>query len=152
MTPWGHCYTRGMSTLGEYPVNPDTDLGRFRVLAGDSNPVTVHESKDSADYRLWSDEEILVYLGLNPDNIYRAVSDAAWALAAASAAEAKVVKDYDLQVDLAKRARELRETAARLEARADAAENAGEHFVAFDMWDVTGANKPEAAPYACIWQ
>lgn len=139
-----------MANEGVYPIDPASAVGQFRVLAGDSNPVEVLGG-DRAEFRLWSDAEIEVYLSLSPDNVFRAVADGCWALASAAAAEAKVVKDYDLQVDLAKRARELRETATRMGERADKLEFSGEHFVHIPGDDVDVVVNPEAAPHVRLW-
>lgn len=95
-----------MSNLGVFPLEPDTDVSDFRVLAGDANATPTVEG--FGEFNLWSDSEIETYLRIAPLNIYRAIALAYTALAGQTAVQAKMVKDYDLTVDTTKRADKLR--------------------------------------------
>lgn len=97
---------------GVFPVDPESEVGQFRILVGD----TTAEPYDPAEpgirnYRMFSDSEIEGYLITNPDSLYRAVGFAYLALASQAAIESKNVKDYDLSVNTEKRAEHLRQIA-----------------------------------------
>ena len=147
-------YTGVMSnTVGLLNIDPASRLGQFRALAGDTSAVENAETPGFGTYKLFSDVEIETYLSLNPDNIYRAVADGYNGLASTAAVEAKIVKDYDLQVDLRHRSNQLSIAAARWYEEADKYDlrtgSSGDHFVLADYEYVEDVYPrwPEAAPH-----
>lgn len=118
---------------GAYPIDPESKIGRFRILAQDSTPVSVDNIGGTAEYRLWSDVEVEVLLS-ESDSLYRALSHGFMGLASAAAMESKSVKDYDLQVDLTRRAGDLRRVAEMWGERADgvAAATGNDFFALYD--------------------
>lgn len=110
-------------TLNEGNTPPDFNAptGQFRLLANDTvatdlTPVVPGRGQ----YTLFSDDEIAGYLALYPTSLLRAVGTAYNALAGQAALRAKMVKDFDLQVDLTKRAGALADAARAYFDRADA--------------------------------
>ena len=139
-----------MSTAGS-TLDPNTPVGQFRVLAGDA-------AQDAeGNYALFSDADIRVYLEQYPDNIYRAISIGYMALAAAASTQSKWVIDYDLQVDLRQRAKEMRASADQFRDRADEYDaenlNSGDFFNLIDPQPpvIRGYYGKEAAPGASLW-
>lgn len=128
---------------GVAPLDPSSDVGKFRLLIGD----TSYEELDPpevgyGDYGMFSDDEIQVFLDQGEtleDSAYLAYMQ----LAAAAAIESKSVKDFDLQVDLTKRSGDLRAIALMWRERADAA--SADIFEVFDISDDDECF-PEAAP------
>jgi hypothetical protein len=106
---------------GVAPYDTGTPVGVLRVTIGDIifSPLTPPES-GFGSYELFSDEELQEFVGLGEDNVFRSAGFAFMALAGKASMESKMVKDYDLQVDLRSRSRELRETAFGFFAQADA--------------------------------
>lgn len=112
-----------MSTSGIYPPDFTTDLGKFRLLLGDTNATNVNMGE--GDYLYFSDAEIDGYLLLNT-SIYRAAGLALNALAAQAANEAESIKDYDLQIDRRQKAEQFREQAKQMFAQADVIDAEGD--------------------------
>lgn len=101
-----------MPNIGIYPFDPSSDVGKFRVLFGDTVSVPLDPVVPGyQDYTNYSDAEIETYLATGGDSINRAVGFAYLQAAGAAALESKSVKDYDLAVDLTKRAEDLRKMA-----------------------------------------
>lgn len=110
-----------MTNIGQTPPDYSAPIGRFRLLAQDTNyvdldPVVIGQGS----YDLFSDAEVSGYIAMYDGySMYRPAAAAYTGLAARAAMSAKVAKDFDLQVDLSKRADALREIAAEFLARAD---------------------------------
>lgn len=84
--------------VGAYPVDPDTDTGKFRYASGDFNgtPITPPDPPTEAEYMYWSDVEISVYLGLANGSIPLAISFAYAGLASYWASNSLEIKTDDL--------------------------------------------------------
>lgn len=107
---------------GEYTLDPESLVGRFRLTYGDiySEPYTPAVS-GVQNYKELSDAEIEAFLAQSTnESIPRAIGLYVLSLATRAALEAKTVKDYDLQLDLTKRSGELRAAAQMWFDRADA--------------------------------
>lgn len=110
-----------MSNVGSNPADFNSPTGQFRLLANDTVATELPTPvAGQGQFALFSDAEIAGYMGLYPESILRAVGTAYTALAGRAAMEAKLVKDFDLQVDLSKRAEMLTDAAKAYFARADA--------------------------------
>lgn len=97
---------------GVAPPDLTTDVGKFRALIGDLS----YEQLDPpvsgfGNYTLFSDAEIEVFLAAS-ESFEGAAALAYTQLAGQAALESRTVKDFDLQVDLTKRATDLRLIAA----------------------------------------
>lgn len=140
-----------MANRGIAPPTPGTDITNFRVLAGDVAYTELDPPETGfGDYTFWSDLEIEAFLSASeslPWAIYYAYLQAA----STAAAQSVVVKDFDLQVDLSKRADGLRAIAAMWLSRAqDDDLIAGEDaFVVVPTGATGGGFIPEAAP--AVW-
>lgn len=109
------------ANIGNVPPDFNSPTGRFRLLAQDIVAADLTPAvPGQGQYSLFSDLEIAGYLAIYPDSLFRAVGTAYKALAGQAALRAKVVKDFDLQVDLTKRADALNEAADAFFERADA--------------------------------
>jgi hypothetical protein len=105
---------------GAYPLNPNTPTGQFRLLTGDTQSVPLDPPvSGQQDYEKFSDAEIEGYLAAGGDSIPRAIGFAYLYLASRAAMESKSIRDFDLQVDLTKRAADLRAIAQMWFDRAD---------------------------------
>lgn len=117
---------------GEWPLDPTSEVGRFRVLAGDTNSEPYDPPEPGfQNYTLWSDAEIEALLTTYPDSPFRAIGFAFLGLASQAAIESKNIKDYDLAVNTEKRAEHLRLIAQAWFDRADEDDDqtgAGFHF------------------------
>lgn len=98
-----------MTNTGVAPYDPETLVGQVRVLTGDVTYGT--PSGGFAEYELFSDAEIEAFLVVGEDNILRASGYAYSALAARASVDAKLIKDFDLSVDLRARSAQLQATA-----------------------------------------
>lgn len=105
---------------GEWPLDPTSEVGRFRVLAGDTNSEPYDPPEPGfQNYTLWSDAEIEALLTTYPDSQFRAIGFAFLGLASKAALESKNIKDHDLSVSTEKRADHLRLIAQAWFDRAD---------------------------------
>jgi hypothetical protein len=106
---------------GIYPIDPLTAVGQFRLAEGDvySSPYSPVEP-GFQNYGELSDAEIEGYLALSADNVPRGIGMYYLSLSGQAAKRSKTVKDYDLAVNLEKRAADLRATAQIWFDRADA--------------------------------
>ena len=105
---------------GLVPLDPATPVGQFRIMVGD----TTAEAYDPpvagrGNYTMFSDLEIEGFIAASGDNLYRAVGFSYLTLAGQAAMESKSVKDFDLSIDLTKRATDLRLIADTWFGRAD---------------------------------
>lgn len=106
-----------MTNSGIAPYDPDTLVGKVRIITGDV--VYGTPSGGVAEYEMFSDEEITAFLVESDDNVLRAAGYGYLALSGRASLQAKTVKDYDLSVDLKAVAAELRKQADDLFKRAD---------------------------------
>lgn len=103
---------------GVAPPDFETDVGKVRALLGDTNWESLDpEIPGEGTYDKYSDAELQVYLNQS-GSVEGAVATAYLQMASSAAEEAKAVKDYDLQVDLTKRAEALRKIAEMWESKA----------------------------------
>lgn len=110
-----------MINAGTNPPDFNAPTGQFRLIANDTVATdSTPPVAGQGEYALFSDNEIAGYMALHPDSLLRAVGTAYLALSGRAAMEAKLIKDYDLQVDLSKRAAALAEAASAYFERADA--------------------------------
>lgn len=94
---------------GAFPVDLLSDVGQFRALSGDLNSEPYDPVKPGIqNYEKFSDAEIEAYLEQGAGSINRAIGLSYLYLAGQAAMESRSIKDYDLQVDLTKRAADLR--------------------------------------------
>jgi hypothetical protein len=106
-----------MTNIGVAPYDPDTLVGRVRVITGDVVYGTITEGM--AEYELFSDAEIESFILEAEESTLRAAGFGYLALAGRASLDAKSIKDYDLSVDLKARSAELRKQAMELFAQAD---------------------------------
>ena len=125
-----------------FPPDPDTLVGELRYLLGDIN-----YDPDTGRYERFTDAELEAALALAEDDLARAAGYAYLKLASQAAEQAKSVKDYDLQVDLSKRATELRLVAGMWFDRADA--NAEDDI--FDMFETGADRRGKRVPELAQW-
>lgn len=107
------------------PFEDTTDgLRSFRTTVGDTayTEITPPPANPewTANYVLFSDLEAQTYIDQSDENSFRAAGWAFMTLSAQAALRAKSVKDYDLSVDLTKRAEDLRAAAQFFFDQADA--------------------------------
>lgn len=97
---------------GVYPLDASTDVGQFRLVYGDTQS-TAYDPVEAGfqNYDELSDAEIEMFLDQGGDSVNRAIGFYYLRLAGDAAKESKSVADYDLRLDLTKRAADLRETA-----------------------------------------
>lgn len=97
-----------MANLGVYPVDPTSNVGKFRLMAGDSEGTPIgSEPYTQAEYKIWSDAEIDAFLYQAGDSVARAISYAYLQLAAASAATSGTIRTDDLSVTSTSRSGEF---------------------------------------------
>lgn len=110
-----------MVNRGVAPYDTSTPIGVLRVTIGDTiyAPLDPPES-GFGDYEMFSDTELTGFVDLGEENVFRSAGFAFMSLAGKAALESKMIKDYDLQVDLRNRSRDLREAAFGFFAQADA--------------------------------
>lgn len=142
-----------MPGVGTTPPDYTAPIGQFRLLAQDTHYVDLNPTQPGqGTFDLFSDAEISGYLamyeGYSP---YRAVGAAYQGLAARAALQSKMVKDYDLQVDLTKQATALQATAEAMFERADKEDVLTGATSTFDLTappEDLGADIAFVAPYA----
>lgn len=138
-----------MTNRGVTPVDPDTLVGQFRNAYGDTQYVPLDPPElGYGDYTELSDDEIEGFLLQGSDNVNRAIGYYYIRLSGEASKLSKLTKDYDLTVDLTKRANDLRETAKiyfDAAAAEDVVSGATDLFDSFKF--VTEPSRtPEAAP------
>lgn len=120
---------------GAWPIDPESPVGQFRLLYN----LTAHEEYEPVepgivDFAELSDLQIEAFLNQARGNVNRAIGYYLLARASHHANESKMVKDYDLQVDLRSIADDLRQAAEAWFERADIEEinsGFGDLFEAF---------------------
>jgi len=116
---------------GVAPADMNTDVGKLRAILGDLEYVELTPPEAGfGDYRLFGDAELTAFLETG-GSIEIAAYFAYMNLAASAAMESKTVKDFDLSIDLTKRATDLRLIAADWRNRGDAL--AADIFELFDV-------------------
>lgn len=98
-----------MDNPGLYPLDPSSEVGKFRLASGDTNSVPYDPVRPSEqNYTFLSDDEITQFLAMSDDSIPGAIGYWYLQLAGAAALESKSIADHDLRVDSTKRAADLR--------------------------------------------
>jgi hypothetical protein len=116
-----------MANVGVYPLDPDTLVGQFRLAYGDTESVPLDPVQPGyQDYTELSDAEIEMFLAQGSNSINRAIGFYYLRMSGEAAKRSKSAKDYDLSLDLTKRAADLRETALFYFGQADASDAASE--------------------------
>lgn len=127
---------------GAHPLDPESEVGVFRLLFGDSNSTPYDPTEPGfQNYTFFSDAEIEGFLSLGgdgPGRISRAIGYAYLQLAGSAAMESTMVKDFDLTVDRTKRAADLRALAQFWFDRADDEDDHDGGGDIFDMFDLGG--------------
>lgn len=101
-----------MVNRGIAPFQPQTEVGEFRALAGDTQYVPLVPAESGyGNYTFWSDDEITAFLA-SSESVPWAIYSAYLQAASTAAAQSVTIKDFDLSVDLSKRADGLRAIAA----------------------------------------
>lgn len=139
-----------MDKIGVAPLDPDTPVGQMRMSVGDTT--YTDENAGYGEYEHYSDIELQMYLDKALGSVTRALGYLYTDLAAVAALQSKMVKDYDLQVDLRNRAEQLRETAQTYFDLADQEDTEAGVADIFDSFNFGAGRKccrPEAAPRYC---
>lgn len=122
---------------GVYPLDPLTPVGEFRLLYGDTESVPYDPVEPGyQNYEELSDEEIERFLEQGDGSVPRGIGYLYLAMAGQAAKESRTIKDYDLSVDLTKRAADLRAIAQMWFDRGDDDDNnsgLNDIFEVFDM-------------------
>lgn len=95
-----------MANRGIAPFDPGTDIGRFRVRAGDTTWTELDPPEPGyGHYEKWSDAEIQVFL--ESPSLEWGIYEAYLQLATSAAIESREISDFDLKVSTSKRADQL---------------------------------------------
>lgn len=131
---------------GQFPVDPESDVGKFRALVGDLSSTPYDPVEPGfQDFEKFSDTEIEGYLAQGEGSIPRAIGYSYLYLAGQAALTATSVRDYDLQVDNTKRADGLIAIANMWFGKAD--EEGADYFDIVPVGSRGRRCKPEAAPW-----
>lgn len=109
-----------MANLGVAPVDLGSNIGRVRVLLGDTDPTNV--TNNVGEYLFFSDEELEAILGMYSDSPQLAAARCLDTIAGSQALLLKSWSSDDLTVNGDRIAKELRELAKQLRAEAVQAE------------------------------
>ncbi|WP_025157186.1 hypothetical protein [Leifsonia aquatica] len=109
-----------MANSGTFPLDKATDVGRVRLVLGDTEATGVVDGK--GDYAYWSDDSIDVALVLEDGNILRACAVLVEQLAVALTVAGQSIKADDFSINTLGKGGDLLDAAARYQARADVAE------------------------------
>ena len=109
-----------MANTGVAPVELDTNIGKVRVLLGDTDPTNV--SGGQGTYLFFSDDELTAILGMYSDSPHMAAARCLDTIAGSQALLLKSWSSDDLTVNGDRIAKELRELAKQLRAEATSAE------------------------------
>jgi len=123
------------------PVDFDTDVGKVRVLLGDTEAENVQSG--IGEYMYFGDAEIGAFLDMYGDNVKLAAARAIEVIAGSQALLLKSWKSDDLAVNGDKIAESLRKIAAQLREEA-IAEESSEYFNLIKMY-VEGADVDDFA-------
>jgi hypothetical protein len=130
-----------MANTGVAPVALDTNVGKVRVLLGDTDPTNV--SAGYGEYVFFSDAELTAILGMYSDSPQLAAARCLDTIAGSQALLLKSWSSDDLTVNGDRIAKELRELAKQLRAEAQATEASeafeivsfGEDDAEFSWWN-----------------
>jgi hypothetical protein len=125
-----------MANFGVSPVNFDTDVGRVRVLLGDTEAENVESG--IGEYMYFSDAEIAAFLEMYGGNVKLAAARSMETIAASQALLLKSWSSDDLAVNGDRIAESLRKIAAQLRQEA-LADESSEYFNLISMY-VDGQN------------
>ena len=109
-----------MANTGVAPVDLGSNVGKVRVLLGDTDPTNV--SNNLGTYLFFSDAELEAILGMYSDSPQMAAARCLDTIAGSQALLLKSWSSDDLTVNGDRIAKELREMAKQLRAEASAAE------------------------------
>ena len=130
---------------GIAPPDMDTPLGKLRAILGDVTYTELDPAEPGfGNYAMFSDTELDAFLALSDSSVEGGAFFAYTQMAGAAARESTMTRDFDLQVDLTKRATDLRMVAGSYKNLWDSA--AADIFEVFDI----GAHDrciPELAPF-----
>lgn len=122
---------------GVYPLDPLTPVGEFRLIYGDTESVPYDPVQPGfQDYEELSDEEIERFISQGGDSVPRGIGYLYLAMAGQAAKKSRSVKDYDLTVDLTKRAADLRAIAQIWFDQADDDDNTAGTNDIFEVFDM----------------
>lgn len=140
-----------MSELkGRYPIEPETPVGQVRLIVGDIRITNDPCPPGSmGHYEMFSDDQIRAFLEAADGSVDLAVAYAYLNLAGRAASESETVKDYDLTVDLTKKATDYRNLA---EIWFDRARH-GDDLEAEDAFEIvpTGRTSGRTRPELSAW-
>lgn len=141
-----------MANFGVSPVDYDTDVGKVRVLLGDTEAENVESG--IGEYMYFGDAEINAFLDMYGDNVKLAAARAIEVIAASQALLLKSWSSDDLTVNGDKIAESLRKIAAQLREEA-IAEESSEYFNLIKMYvegeDVDDFAEQEYYPKRTWW-
>lgn len=116
-----------MANPGVYPLDPTTEVGKTRLVIGDTISVPLDPVvSGQEDFTMFSDAEIQAFLDYSDDSPMRAAGYAYLSLAGAAAQQAESIADYDLKLDTRDKAKQLRDQAMFYFERADQIDMEGE--------------------------
>lgn len=122
---------------GVYPLDPTSDVGKFRLLYGDVDSIPlVPPELGFQNYTELSDDEIDMFLAQGSESISRAIGFYYLRLSGDAAKQSKSIADYDLKVDTTKRAADLRAIAEMWFGRADDEDDLNGLTDIFDIFDL----------------
>lgn len=137
-----------VENAGKWPIDGTTDIGKFRIFAGDSLPDSLPTDEEPcASYKYWSDSEVENYLS-SSNTLTRAIANAYNAISLQYLSSAGVVKDFDMTNDNTKTASFFEVRARYWGQKADA-----EDLQSLDSFDFVVPNwqgepsRPEGSPY-----
>lgn len=114
---------------GAFPLDPTSPIGQFRLASGDTQSQPYEPVRPGLqNYTYLSDDEVALFLVQGQDATDTALGYWYLSLAGQAAMQSKSVKDYDLQIDLTKRAGDLRAQATFYFDRARQATSDAEFF------------------------
>lgn len=120
--------------LGVAPPDPETPVGRFRVLYGDATWEPLDPPEEGwGQYEELSDDEIKVFIQAGGDSVLRGIGIYVQSLATHAASQSRIIKDHDLQVSTLQKSSDYRRAADQWFRMAEQEE---EQAGAFDIFDV----------------
>jgi hypothetical protein len=131
-----------MANTGVAPVALDTNVGKVRVLLGDTDPTNVAEGQGT--YLFFSDDELTAVLGMYSDSPQLAAARCLETIAGSQALLLKSWSSDDLMVNGDRIAKELRETAKQLRSEALASETS-------EAFEIVPLPLQERAPEYAEW-